>query len=328
MITWLLSSYLGMYIIQAVLHSLIANTIVEFSFFAWGIRDHRSTFRYRLLTLSLPVILFPVFQAIDSDRGSLFFRYEKALFNSHQWFSLNLFGAIPLHALFIASLVLVSLIFLCQEILPILKSRSPELPLAPHEPDAYLSEVLDTACAGLGVKKPPVMVIDEDYPILFAGGTMNHTLVISRFLLDRLSKAELISALLHELIHMKRGSSVKTQLIYILRMLMFFNLFSLIEFRRLVHDDEFICDSMTVTVTKDPPSLARALEVFITTLDDQSVTGIAGMRSRLEIHSHNALIRERIQNISAMQETELPAFNWLLFVITAYTIIQISYMVV
>ncbi len=327
MITWFLSSYIGMYITQAVLHSLIANTIVEFSFFAWKIHDHRSMFRYRLLTLTLPIVLFPVFQAMNPARGSLFFRYEKALFNSHQWFSLNLFGIIPLHTIFFLSLVFISLIFLFQEILPILKSRSAELPLIPHEPDAYLAEMLDTACSRLGVKKPPVMVIDEDYPILFAGGTMNHTLVISRFLLEKLSKPELISALLHELIHMKRGSSVKTQLIYIARMLMFFNLFSLIEFRRLVHDDEFICDSMTVSITNDPHSLARALEVFITPVDDQAGAGIAGMRSRLEVHSHNAIIRERIQNVNR-QGTALPGFNWLLFVVTGFTIIQISYMVV
>jgi Zn-dependent protease with chaperone function len=321
---WFLSSYPGMYITQAVLHSLIANTLVEFSLFAWGIRDHRARFRYRLLTLALPVLLFPVFQAFNPDRGDIFFRYESALFNSHQWLSLSLFGIVPLYALFISSLVLVSVVFLCQEIVPILKSSSPETEIVSSGTDASLEEALDEACAGLAAEKPSVRVLDEDYPVLFTGGLRNHTLVISRFLLDRLSRPELISALLHELIHMKRGSSIKTQLIYILRMLMFFNLFSLIEFRRLVHDDEFICDSMTVAVTRDPMSLVRALEVF----EDLPDTTFAGMQSRLETHSHNALLRERIQHLQNMEEAGLPAFSWTLYLITGYAIMHISYMVV
>jgi len=323
-----LSSYLGMYMTQAVLHSLVAVTMVEFAFFAWGIQDHRSRFRYRLLSLTLPVVLFPAFQLINPDRGSLFFRYESALFNSHQWLSLSLFGIIPLYTLFIALLVLISLIFLFQEIFPILKSRATEAPLTPSETDATLEETLEEACASLSVDKPAVMVLDEDYPILFTGGTMSHTLVISRVLLDRLSRQELMSALLHELIHMKRGSSLKTQIIYILRMLMFFNPFSLVEFRRIVHDDEFICDSMAIAITRDPSALVRAIEVFISPVEEKSDNGISGMQKRIESHSHNVLISERIEHVSSMQGTELPSFSWGPYVMTAYAIIQICYMVV
>ena len=328
MIMRFLSSYLGMYMTQAVLHSLVAVTMVEFAFFAWGIQDHRSRFRYRLLSLTLPVVLFPAFQVINPDRGSLFFRYESALFNSHQWLSLSLFGILPLYTLFIAFLILISLIFLFQEILPILKSRSTDIPLKPSETDATLEEALEEACAGLSVDKPAVMVLDEDYPILFTGGTMSHTLVISRVLLDRLSRQELMSALLHELIHMKRGSSLKTQIIYILRMLMFFNPFSLVEFRRIVHDDEFICDSMAIAITRDPSALVRAIEVFISPVEEKSDNSISGMQKRIESHSHNVLISERIEHVSSMQGTELPSFSWGPYVMTAYAIIQICYMVV
>jgi hypothetical protein len=109
---------------------------------------------------------------------------------------------------------------------------------------------------------------------------------------------------------------------------MFFNLFSLIEFRRIVHDDEFICDSMTVAITRDPLSLTRALEVFITPMEEQGDTGIVGMQDRIESHSHNILLRERIENINGMQGTELPSFRWLPYILTGFVITQISYMVV
>lgn len=328
MIIRFLSSYPGMYITQSVLHAHIALLVVELSFFAWGIRDHHAKFRYRLLTLTLPVFMFPLYQLINPQRSEWYFRLNTALFDSQRWLELNPLGILPLYHVFVIFLFIVTAVFIVQEILPIFRERSTgrDLGTCTGTLDT-LDTMLDDICHAIHIKKPAICVIDEPLPILVTQGFKNHTIIVSNHLIESLDEEQLRGALTHEAVHIMRDSSIKTQLIYLLRMLMFYNPVSLVEFRRVVHDDEFICDAITVSETQNPAALIAAISSFYYHLA-QGPEGLSQMKERIESHSHNLLLDERIRKLQEIGHDGLERFGWIPFMLTASVILVMGYLVV
>jgi Zn-dependent protease with chaperone function len=312
-----------MYITQSVLHSFVALIIVELSFFAWDIRDHHAKFRYRLLTLTLPVFMFPLYQVITPQRSAWYFRLNTALFDSQRWLELN-----PLGAVFLAFLIAVTTVFVVQEILPIFRERSSrnDLGTCTGTRDT-LNAMMESISSEILIATPSICIIEEPLPILVTQGFKDHTIIVSSHLIEVLDEEQLKGALTHEAVHIMRDSSTKTQLIYLLRMLMFYNPVSLIEFRRVVHDDEFICDAITVSITKNPAALIAAISSFYYH-PAQGPQGLLQMKERIESHSHNLLLDERIQKL---RETSLEGnepFGWAPFMITVSVILVMGYLVV
>ena len=58
----------GMYLAQSFLHSLIAALIVDTALLAWKIEAPVVRQRFRLLVIVLPIISFPLYQAITPER--------------------------------------------------------------------------------------------------------------------------------------------------------------------------------------------------------------------------------------------------------------------
>jgi beta-lactamase regulating signal transducer with metallopeptidase domain len=116
--------------------------------------------------------------------------------------------------------------------------------------------------------------------------------MISDSLLDRFDKRELRSAFAHELAHIVRRSSTATLLVFLVRILMFYNPVSLLVFRRLIQDDEQICDDITVSITKDPEALASALAVFHSEVSAKDVLKISALKDAVAHSSHNLLLEE------------------------------------
>lgn len=324
-----------MFIAQSVLHAFITVIIVEMSFYSWEISNHQSRFRYRLLVLILPLCMFPVFQIINPERGSMYFREDTAIFNINKWLAIRMWDTVPLYALFIALLLLTAAIFIFQEILPIVferlwgRSRQARLPAETNKGlTGNAGSIIGKHCSALKIECPSVQVVDEPYPVIFTAGTKNHTIMLSKALLEKFTVEQLEAALVHEIIHMVRGSSIKTQMIYLLRMLMFYNPISLIEFRRLVQDDEFICDELTVFLTKKPYSLIEALKVFYSHPGEGKRSKISLMRDVIESHSHNLLLDERIAGLQEKAIAEDRKFGWGKYILTVIVILKINYMVV
>jgi Zn-dependent protease with chaperone function len=317
-----------MYITQSVLHSLVALIIVEFSFFAWGIRDHHAKFRYRLLTLTLPVFMFPLYQVITPQRSAWYFRLNTALFDSQRWIELNLLGILPLSVVFVVFLTAVTVVFVVQEILPIFRERSSsgELETCEEVHDS-LDAMLESICHAIHIEKPSICVIDEHLPILVTQGFKDHSVIVSSHLIKALDKDQMRGALTHEAVHIMRDSSIKTQLIYLLRILMFYNPVSLVEFRRVVHDDEFICDAITVSKTKNTEALIGAISAFYYH-PAQGPQGLSQMKERIESHSHNLLLDERIRKLQEIGHEGPERFGWVPFMLTASVILMMGYLVV
>ncbi len=317
-----------MYIMQTILHSFTALIIIELSFYAWDIQDHLSRFRYRLMPLVLPIFMFPLYQVLSPDRGTWHFRLTTALFDSHRWLDLKVLNTYPVALMILSVLVVFSFVFLFQEIFPIFRRRNNQ----PQHPKCLEGEedvrtILKSASALLGTEEPGVMVIETPAPVLFTQGYKKHSLVISSGLIGMLDQAQLRNALIHEVVHMKRSSNLKTQIIYLLRMLMFYNPVSLVEFRRIVHDDEFICDAITISMTGDPQALVSALSAFYYHPEELS-DKLSQMKEQVESHSHNLLLDERIRNLTEDRYQKNEQFVWPQYLLTLSAILLLGYRVV
>lgn len=318
----------GMYIIQTVLHSLTALIIIELSFYAWDIQDHFSRFRYRLMPLVLPIFMFPLYQLLSPERGSWHFRLTTALFDSQRWLELKFLNIYPVALLVITVLVGFSCVFLFQEILPIFRRRNsqPQYAECP-EGNEDVRTILKSVCALFRTGEPGIIIIETPTPVLFTQGYKNHSLIISSGLIAMLDREQLRNALIHEVVHMKRSSNLKTQIIYLVRMLMFYNPVSLVEFRRIVHDDEFICDAITISMTRNPQALISALSAFY--YHPEELPGrLSQMKEQVESHSHNLLLNERIRNLTEDRYRNSTQFVLPQYLLTLSAILLVGYGVV
>jgi Zn-dependent protease with chaperone function len=319
----------GMYIMQTVLHSFTALIIIELSFYAWDIQDHLSRFRYRLMPLVLPIFMFPLYQILSPERGTWHFRLTTALFDSHRWLELKFLNIYPVALLVLTVLIGFSCVFLFQEILPIFRRRNsqPQHTECP-EGEENVRLILKSACALLGTEEPGVIIIETPAPVLFTQGYKKHSIVISSGLIALLDREQLRNALIHEVVHMKRSSNLKTQIIYLVRMLMFYNPVSLVEFRRIVHDDEFICDAITISMTRHSQALISALSAFYYHPDEELPGKLSQMKEQVERHSHNLLLDERIRNLTEDRYRNSTRFVLTQYLLTLSAILLVGYGVV
>lgn len=324
-------SYIGMYVVQSIAHSVITLLIVEMSLRIWTVGDARERFRYRLLVLILPFVLFPFFQFINPERGSFYFIEDTALFSSLRWLKIEILGKRPFTYLFLLVVGLVSGVVLIQEIVPIIKdifSRTKEESTEGRPAGPEIDSLVGDISRAMKATKPSVYLIDDDSPIIYTTGTKNHSIVMSVALLTAFSMRELKSALAHEIAHILRRSNITTLLVFIVRICMFYNPISLLEFRKLVQDDEHICDDITVSVTGDPAALASALGVFCLDVSHSEKVRLADVRQAIESSSHNLLLHERIERLENNTSFGYHAYGWGRYAVTLAAIIGVSYFVV
>ncbi len=326
-----LGSYIGMYMVQSITHSVLTLFIVEMSLRIWQVGEARERFRYRLLVLILPFVMFPVFQFVNPDRGSFYFVEDTALFSSLRWINVAVFGIKPLFYLFFFVTGAVSCVVLLQEVVPIMrdwlsKPQQQEGEGTPAGPaiDGMVGEI----SAVLRIKKPSVFIIDDANPVIYTTGTKEHAIIMSEPLLSVFSDRELRGALAHEAAHIVRRSNITTLLVFLVRICMFYNPISLLEFRKLVQDDEQICDDITVSVTRDSEALASALRVFSLDVPHSETFRLSFVKEAIESSSHNLLLNERIERLENHGSIEYHPYGWVRYAASLAAIVGVSYFVV
>jgi Zn-dependent protease with chaperone function len=325
-----------MYVLQTVVHSFVTLLIIESSLRIWQVENARERFRYRLLIIILPFFMFPVFQFVDPGRGSFYFVQDSAIFSSMRWLRIDLFGKLPIGFIFLFLIFSVSAVVFVQEIIPVSKDlfskknrdsgQGEGYDCCPADPE--LNALVDEMSRSLKIESPTIKVIDDENPVIFTSGTTTHTIVISQPLLAILDSGQMKSALAHELAHILRRSNFTTLLVFVIRICMFYNPISLIEFRRLVQDDEHICDDITVSLTGDPHALASALRAFSLDMPHQHEAGIFAVRETIEISSHNLLLEERIERLENNGPFEYYSSGWSRLALTAAGIVTINFFIV
>jgi len=322
------NSYAGMLVVQSVLHSLIAMVISNLAVSAWHIKNPVVKQRFYFFVILAPVFSFQLFHALRPERGSIAFR-SGALFDSMRWLNLEIMGTVPFGLLLLLLLILTSLIFLFQEFLPVLKQtfsrRIPDMENASPVPDFRINEALKS----LPGKNPEVHVIMEDDLLLFSRVGKSPAIFISTGLLKGLGNEGLRAALAHEIAHIRRSRRPILVIVFILRMVMFYNPVVLLEFRRIVQEEEKICDDTSVLITGDRPALAEALAGFHYEASPRSGAGpgMSGIWAAIEKYSHNFLLDSRIRRL-AEECPDGEEAHFFKLLLTFLAILSLSYLVV
>ncbi len=326
------NSYIGMYIAQAFSHSLIAALIVDRAIQAWKIANPVVRQRFSLIVMVFPIFSFPLYQTMNPQRGSISFRLE-ALFDINRWLNIELWGKVPLNLLFILMLMGAALIFLLQEMIPIVKhiieSRGYKAEEGPEE-EQHENAAIDRALADFPGEKPHISVIDDDDLVIFSTTGKDPTIFMSTGLLRILSPDEAQVAVAHELAHITRSKRPLLVIIYIIRVLMFFNPVVLVEFRRMVQEEEKICDDIAVSTTGRQGALAETLKKFSREGEELGVGAVKNLSTlgaSLEEYSHSVHMDSRIKRLEG-GPIRTGGGEWLKFLLTLSAIAVINYFVV
>ena len=318
-----------MYVAQSFCHALIASVLMDQALRAWRIDDPLIRQRFRLTVVFFPIFSFPFYQLINPDRGSVLFRLN-ALFDVNRWLNMEIWGVVSFGLIFLIVLAITSLIFLFQEMIPIVKhtleSRTMEHEGTQREPDPFI----ESASRALKIETPQVLIVEDDEPVIFSTTGKNALIVVSTGLTETLTQDEMQAALAHEIAHIARSQRPLLLAVFFLRMILFFNPITLVEFRRVVRNEEKICDDMAVSLTRRPEALAEALKKFLAVRKDPEPDAQPKPLFTpvpLEEYSYNIQLDGRINRL-----VERPRHNasgrWFLLIIVFLIVASINYFVV
>lgn len=323
------NAYPGIHILQAFLHSLTAAVIVDRSIHAWGIASPLVRQRFRLIAILAPVFSYPLYQLINPGRGSIYFRLN-ALFDSSRWLNIELWGKVPVSYFFIAMLTATALIFLVQELIPIMghaaESKRSEIEWDRPDKDSQVLRAIE----GLPEPKPDIFIADDDDLIIYSTTGNNPSIFLSTGLINKLEPEELQASMAHEFEHIRRSKRPILILTYLIRVMQFFSPATLVEFRKVVEDEEKICDDAAVDITGKPDALANALKKLRHGTAESD--GIHGNNPRemmhaIELYSHDMLLKGRIFRLSQDLTSKEKSY-WLRFAATLMTVLIVNYFVV
>jgi len=318
-----------MYLAQSVFHSLVAAVIVDRAFLIWKIRNPLVKQRFRLIVVLVPLFSFPLYQALNPDRGSLSFRME-ALFDLNRWLTPTLWGTLSTGLVFLGVLLVTTAIFLFQELIPVVRhtfeSKGQEAEMKKADENSVIAEAL----RGLPGEKPGVYVIDDDEFVLFSTTGKNAAIFLSSELVHALTIEQMQAAIAHELAHIIRNKRPYLLLVFFLRVLMFFNPVVLLEFRRIVQEEEKICDDMAVSLTRKPHALSETLKKLYykgEALQIVEFQNVSRLRESLEEFSHNIHIESRIVRLEE-DPVEQKGHAWFQLALVSAVIIVMNYFIV
>lgn len=326
-------SYWGMYIVQNIIHSITAFLIVECAIISWKIRSPQQKQFFRILVIFLPLLAFPFYQLITPHRGNVYFRLN-SLFDSNRFLFLEIWGGISLIFPFALVIILTSLVFLIQELAPVISDIVKKKPVDDdeviEEADASLEVKINDALNGLPLDREAIVIISDDDLVLFSSTGMTPKIYVSTGLLNTFGAEHLKVAFAHEIAHVKRSRRPILILGYFFRVVMFYNPIAMFQFRRLAQEEENVCDNMAVMMTGKPEILKEAVEMLMPSSDDadsKEVKGIDGIISKVENYSHDILLKSRIERLKNYNQDELSWWG-ISYFITIACIIFINYFIV
>ncbi|MBI4317841.1 MAG: M56 family metallopeptidase [Chloroflexi bacterium] len=111
----------------------------------------------------------------------------------------------------------------------------------------------------LGINTPLLRVLEVDLPLAVGGGLRQPTIVLSRWLIERLEHREVEAVLAHELAHLAQRDYLTRWLGRLLRDMMVYLPGAWYALRVLEADEELVADALAVEATNRPLAMARAL---------------------------------------------------------------------
>lgn len=324
-------SYLGMYLAQAFMHSLVAALVVDSSISAWNIDNPRVRQRLRLIVIIAPLLLYPIYQAVSPERGSPWFRLE-ALFDTGRWIHISLVDGFTLGAVFLVLLLFTAGVFVFQELVPIMRHSFAAKDAGGEWSTPDRDSPVALAIEGLPGPKPALFLLDDDELMLFSVTGRDPAVVMTTGLAAALSADEIRAAVAHEMGHIDRGRRPLLTAVFVLRVLSFYNPVALMEFRRIIEEEEKICDDIAVDRTGNALALAgvlRRFQVGENPADPTEGKSPQAIRDRIEDYSHSLLMEHRLERLERKTEPERnEGRGVLLSILLAAVIVSINYFIV
>jgi beta-lactamase regulating signal transducer with metallopeptidase domain len=276
-----------------------------------------------------PAFSFPLYQLINPDRNSISFRLG-SLFDINRWLNMDLWGIMPIGLIFIIILFITIVIFLFQEMIPVLRHtlETKEADIEMRIPDK--NSIVSQAIEQLPVDNTDIFILDDDDHILHSTTGRNASIFLSEGLITELNKEQIQAAIAHELAHINRNKKPLLIIIFLFRVLMFFNPVVLLEFRRIIQDEEKICDDIAVSLTGKPHALSETLQKLYYKVEDEQpfqFKKLSSMKDSLEEYSHNIHIESRIIRLEHGQANKT-GWEWIKFALVLIVIMAINYFVV
>jgi len=329
-LTSFLHSYPGLFVTQAFFHSLVASFISEIALKAWAVKDPAVRQKVFLVPIVAPVVLFPLFLLGTPDRGSTYFRLE-AVFESGRWLDVEIGGIRPVVAGLVLVFGITSLVFLFQELIPIVRNyiESIRSERAAHARDWAEVPTVRAAMEALPVDPPRVFVVEDGGFLILSTTGRNGAVYLSSALPEALTTEELRSAVAHEIAHVARGRHPLLVAVYLLRALLFFNPIALMEFRRAVQEEEKVCDELAVSLTGDRRALADALRKLYLAPEEPAPDRARKRRKtaeEIEEYSHRLNIESRISMLESGYPPDATG-KWLVPAAVAAATVAINYLV-
>ncbi len=326
-------SYWGMYVVQNIIHSIIAFLIVECAIVSWKIRSPQLKQSFRILVIFLPLIAFPFYQFFSPHRGDIYFRLS-SLLDSNRFLFLEICCGITLLYIFIILLLLTSLVFFFQELMPVIFDILKKNPVADdeviEETDTSTELKINDALNGLPINRESVEIIRDDDLVLFSSTGLMPKIYVSTGLIKTFNVEHLNVAFAHEIAHIKRSRRPVLILAYLFRIIMFYNPVAMFQFRRIAQEEENVCDSMAVLMTGKPEILKEAVEMLRPPSEDvvsEKGKGIDSIIKAVENYSHDILLKGRIERIESYNNDDI-AWWGVPYCITAAFIVLINYYIV
>lgn len=322
--------WMGEYVLQSILHSLIAAVVIEALLHFWGERRPEVRLRFLLLVLLVSVLSFPLFQWLDPQRSTFRFRSDAALFDSAGWLQLRLWHGVMLWHVALPVLAIASLLFLIQDAGPIVFPYfHRNVRKTPYISGA--KPALDTALANLQRKVPevpPVFVLPVREPLLYTDGIGKGAINISCPLIESLDAEELEGVLAHEMAHIARKDNAIGWLLVVLRFFVLFNPVALVAFRRMIHEREKLCDDLGCRLTEKPLALASSLAKVFRMASTGAASGVVSPFHQLEIHSQRVRIEDRVHRLMHGHNSGGPLFPLARLGLTACALLTLLFFVV
>ncbi|MHB1011617.1 MAG: M48 family metallopeptidase [Desulfobacteria bacterium] len=323
-------SWPGLFMTQAFFHSLVASIVAEIAIKAWNVRNPGVRQKVFLVPVVVPVFLFPLFRLFRPERDSTYFRLG-TIFESGRWLEIEMLGTHPVMAGLMLVFTITSLVFLFQELIPIVRhsSESGNPGNAVGKVD-FPEDPAIRAARGTFPVVPAVFVVEDDDFLIYSTTGKSAAVYVSSSLVKTLTEGELRSAVAHEISHVVRSRHPMLVGAYLLRALMFFNPVVLMEFRRAAQEEEKVCDAFAVSVTGNRRALVQALRKLY--LPPEEPPPPRGRRTRktakeIEERSHRLNIESRISRLESGEDPD-PGMKWLVPATVAVAAVLINYFIV
>jgi Zn-dependent protease with chaperone function len=327
-LTNFLNAYPGVHLVQAFEHSMTAMMVADRAVLAWNIRSPVIRQKFHLIAVFGPVFFYPLYQWFNPERGSIQFRLD-ALFDSNRWIDIDLWGVVPVVSLLLLVPLATTLMFLIQELVPILRHRSgPEGSDLQPVPAREGSPVV-LAARELVPRPPDIFVIQDDDPEIHSATGRSPGIYVTTGLLRSLQPDELKAALAHEIAHIRRSRMPLLVVAYMMRVLLFFSPGTLVAFRKAADEEEKICDDWAARETGRPDALATVLEKLRHSAVYEIENHDAGQPlSEMERVSYDLMVRDRIRRLTENHPASAIAGDWLKFAVTVVSILVMNYYIV